>query len=93
VASEASSPAVGSMAGKNSLGSTVADTAPYRVKSNHSRAVPMVAAVTALRDIRASAGERVVVLISGTRRCFCRYGLAKRRWTGVGAVRVEVSRR
>ncbi|MNP16345.1 hypothetical protein D3C76_1087360 [compost metagenome] len=51
VAKEASSPEVGSIAGKKSFGSTVAETAPYRVKSNHSNAVPMVAAVTAFFDI------------------------------------------
>jgi hypothetical protein len=42
------------MAGKNNLGKMVADIAPYSVKSNHSRAVPMVAAVTALRGMRES---------------------------------------
>jgi hypothetical protein len=37
-----------SIAGKNSFGNTVAATDPYSVKSNHSSAVPSVAALTAL---------------------------------------------
>jgi hypothetical protein len=47
VAKDASSAEPGSIAGKNNLGNTVAATTPYNVKSNHSKAVPTVAAVTA----------------------------------------------